>query len=459
MTGIGLEVSQKQLLKLNTNMLQSLELMTLPISELQHRIERELEENPTLNAEDPGGLSDSYEEYADRQLRNEAHELSYSDSSAYGSDLSDSHQAWLEGTVSREETLQEHLMMQLGCLKLDDATRRCAETIISDLDSSGFFSHPLEQILSPELLKVKDEALEALHSLDPAGIAAEDYRESLCLQARDVGIEEREYAAFRMMVYDALPLLRQGKTKEASQVMGTSVSETECLFSFLKTLTPYPGARFSSGPEQVIIPDLSIKQEDGRLVLRMNDSTLPILSIDAGYQNMAKEYSGASSRDEKEASSYLKKQIASGENLISQLELRRSTLEKVGKVLMQRQKGFFLFGKGSLKPLTLQDVASDIGVHATTVSRITTSKYIDTDFGILSLKSLFSSSVGNSTGEDYSKTAVKEMVRKIIEENTTGKKLSDQKISDMLKDKGISCARRTVGKYRAELGLDSSFER
>ena len=119
MTGIGLEVSQKQLLKLNTNMLQSLELMTLPISELQHRIERELEENPTLNAEDPGGLSDSYEEYADRQLRNEAHELSYSDSSAYGSDLSDSHQAWLEGTVSREETLQEHLMMQLGCLKLE----------------------------------------------------------------------------------------------------------------------------------------------------------------------------------------------------------------------------------------------------------------------------------------------------------------------------------------------------
>ncbi|MCR5732907.1 MAG: RNA polymerase sigma-54 factor, partial [Sphaerochaetaceae bacterium] len=207
------------------------------------------------------------------------------------------------------------------------------------------------------------------------------------------------------------------------------------------------------------IPDLSIKQEDGKLVLRMNDSTLPVLSIDAEYKKMAEEYTKAKSKDEKEAASYLKTQISSGENLINQLDMRRTTLEKVGRVLLQRQKGFFLFGKESLRPLTLQDVATEIGVHATTVSRITTSKYIDTDFGIIPLKNLFSSAVDNSIGEDYSKTAVKELVRKIIEENTTGKKLSDQKISDMLKDKGISCARRTVSKYRAELGLDSSFER
>lgn len=459
MSPIGLETSQRQLLKLNANMFQSLEMMTLPLPELLEKIKKELEENPTLSVDNGPEYEDSYEEYVSRQLKNEAHELSFSDSSAYGSDLSDSHQAWLEGAVANQETLQEHLMLQLGCLVLDEGTRKAAETIISDLDDSGFFSHPIDEILTKDLKAHKEEALKALHSLDPAGIAAVDYRESLYLQAIDRGLDEETLKAFKIMVYEALPLLKQDKMKEAGKLMGTNEDETKCLFSFLKTLTPYPGSRFSSELEKVIIPDLSIKQEDGRLVLRMNDSTLPSLSIDTEYRKMAEEYTKSKGKSEKEASSYLKAQISSGENLINQLEMRRSTLEKVGAVLIHRQKGFFLFGKGSLKPLTLQDVATEIGVHATTVSRITTSKYIDTDFGIFALKSLFSSAVDNSIGEDYSKTAVKELVRKIIEENTTGKKLSDQKISDMLKDKGISCARRTVSKYRAELGLDSSFER
>ncbi|MCR5732159.1 MAG: RNA polymerase sigma-54 factor, partial [Sphaerochaetaceae bacterium] len=298
MSPIGLETSQRQLLKLNANMFQSLEMMTLPLPELLERIKKELEENPTLAVEKGALNEDSYEEYASKQLRNEAHELSYSDSSAYGSDISDSHQAWLEGTITSEETLQEHLMLQLGCLKLDEKTRRAAETIISDLDSSGFFSHPLDEILTGELKEYKDEALEALHTLEPAGVAATDYKESLCLQAKDRGLEGKALKAFKEMVYEALFLLKQDKVKEASRIMGTDEEETKSLFALLKTLTPYPGARFSSGPEKIVIPDLSIKQEDGKLVLRMNDSTLPVLSIDAEYKKMAEEYTKAKSKDE-----------------------------------------------------------------------------------------------------------------------------------------------------------------
>ena len=165
-------------------------------------------------------------------------------------------------------------------------------------------------------------------------------------------------------------------------------------------------------------------------------------------------------KEEKEASKYLKAEVSSAESLINQLDLRRSTLDKVGRVLLEKQKSFFAFGPRSLKPLTLKEVADEIGVHETTVSRITTSKYIDTDWGLFQLKELFPSGIQNEdTGVTFSKTAVKDMVREIIENNTTGKALSDQKISDMLAQKGISCARRTVNKYRKELDIDSSYIR
>ena len=175
---------------------------------------------------------------------------------------------------------------------------------------------------------------------------------------------------------------------------------------------------------------------------------------------MLDEYSDSKNKEEKEASKYLKAEVSSAESLINQLDLRRSTLEKVGRVLLEKQKSFFAFGPRSLKPLTLKEVADEIGVHETTVSRITTSKYIDTDWGLFQLKELFPSGIQNEdTGVTFSKTAVKDMVREIIETNTTGKALSDQKISDMLAQKGISCARRTVNKYRKELDIDSSYIR
>lgn len=455
----SLVLTQKQTLKLNTQMIQSLELMTLPLAELQARIDSELLENPTLHAQEANS-SISYEEYVRGQVRRESESDGYSDSSAYGSDLSDSRQAWFEGALSDRITLKEYLMRQLGSTSCSDEVRQTAALIISDLDENGFYSADLDSLLSDKEKECKAEALALLHSFDPSGVCASDLRDSLVIQAENLGLEGEELQVFRRMVYEELDTLRLGKYDEAAKRLHTEKEDIEVLYKFLKTLTPYPASLFSSGYEHYIEPDLSIKTEDGKLTVRLNSSALPVLTIDSSYEEMAKELAGSRKPAEKETFRYLKKEIQDAESLIRQVDLRNTTLEKVAKVLAVKQKAFFLFGPGHLKPLTLRDVASEIGVHEATVSRITTSKYADTDWGIISLKSLFSSPVRTTGGNgDLSKEAVKEMVRKIIEDNSSGKPISDQKISDILKEKGISCARRTVNKYRKELDIDSSFER
>ena len=456
----GLELSQKQTLRLSPRMLQSLELMMLPVAELRQRIENELLENPTLVAQDRDPASVSYEEYSRGQLQRENRKEDYSDSSSYGSDLSDSHNAWLEGTLSEKETLEDHLMWQLGCSECSEGTRQTAALIISALDESGFLSRPVDEIVDEAHREYVDEALALVHTFDPVGIAAADFRDSLMIQARAYGLDDDELKILHDLVYDELERLKAGRYDEVAKRLSITRDDLDDLYAFLKTLTPYPASAFGSSQERYIVPDVSIKVEDGRLVTRLNDEAIPLLSLDTGYQQMEKDLSAGGTKQDKEAARYLKKELQSAQELIRQIDMRNSTLEKVAQVLALKQKAFFLFGPGSLKPLTLKDVAVEIGVHEATVSRVTSGKYADTDWGIIPLKSLFSSAVRTTGGqEDMSKEAVKEMVRRIIQDNDTGRPLSDQKISDILKARGVSCARRTVNKYRKELDIDSSLER
>ena len=459
MLDTSLVLAQRQQLKLNVQMLQSLEMMTLPLSELRAKIEDEAEKNPTLSLSENESNSMSYEEYASKYQSSDRVKDDYSDSAAYGSDLSDSHQAWLEGAVADEETLEDHLNMQLGCVKCSSEVRHVAEVIISSLDSNGFFTKAPQDLLKESEKPYLEEALNILHSLDPSGIACANSRESLIIQAENLGIKGEERNSFIKLVNNELEKMRAGKYAEVEKDLKIDEEELMALYSFLKTLTPFPGSKFKSGYENYIIPDLSIKKEDGKLVLRINTSELPILSVDPEYKEMLKECSTSKQKDEKEAAKYLRGEIQSAESLINQVNMRNTTLEKTGQVLLAKQKAFFLFGPQSLKPLTLKQVADEIGVHETTISRITSGKYIDTDYGILPLKTLFAAAIQSKGDEDgISRNAVKDMVKEIIE-NNSGKPLSDQKISDMLKEKGITCARRTVSKYRKELDIDSSFVR
>ncbi len=458
-----LSLSQKQQLKLSPQMLQSFELMTLPLTELQQRVKNEIESNPAL--EIPSSWEISYERFAQQKQQKESSGIddSYSDSSAYGSDrpgydteASDRRQKFMENALSSEETLQEHLLSQLGCEPLDEEEYIVGELLITNLDANGFFTEELDELVPVNFQEHLPKLLKIIRQFDPTGVGAKDWRESLVLQADAKGMRGEELTCFTDLVMDNLELMRANKQVQVAKNLDLTVEELEDLWTFLKTLTPFPGQGFSSGPEQYVIPDVSIKQEEGELVLKMNDSSLPDLRINAEFEQLAQDVGEAV--EAKKAQQYINQQIKNANELIFQIQVRNQTLYKVAQVLIREQRGFFLLGPQYMKPLTQKSVAQEIGVHETTVSRISTAKWIDTDWGIIPIKKLFSSSVG-ADGAEHSKQAVKEIIRQILEAHEGKKALSDQKISNLLKERGISVARRTVAKYRNELNIDPSFIR
>ncbi|MDT4761869.1 RNA polymerase factor sigma-54 [Sphaerochaeta sp. PS] len=455
---LSLSLSQKQQLKLSPQLLQSFELMALPLAELQQKIKAEIESNPAL--EIPSGREASYEVFAEKSRESEKVSDTYSDSSSYGSDrsgyddeASDRQQSFLENALSDEETLQEHLLSQLGCEALSELEYEVGMILITNLDSNGFYVEEPLELLNEEQKPLLEPMLHLLHSFDPPGVAVRNWRESLIAQAEAKGLKGEELAQFTLLVEDNLELMRANKQAQVAKNLGITLEDLEDLYGFLKTLTPYPGQGFASGPELFVIPDLSIRKEEGDLMLRMNSSSLPDLVIHSDFEAFSQEKDVP-----KEAMNYVQEQLKRANSLIFQVQLRNQTLYKVAQVLAEFQREFFLYGPEFIKPLTQKSVADQIGVHETTVSRISTAKWIDTDWGIIPIKRLFSSAVGDE-GEQVSKSAAKEIIRQILEEHQGKKALSDQKISDLLKERGITVARRTVAKYRNELNIDPSFIR
>lgn len=491
----GLSLAQKQQLKLSPQLIQSFELMTLPLQELQAKIQTEIESNPAL--EIPEGRELSFDAYANAQLKSENsnREDDYSDSSSYGSDefreaptpesygsasgsdygansdygtgggyddeASDRQHQFIEGALSHDETLQEHLLGQLGCTPLSPEEQRIGELIISNLDDNGFHRKNPSSLIKQSQSTMLKKMLALIQTFDPPGVCATDFRESLIIQARNDGLVGKDLAQFSSLVNDHLEQMRAGKTKEVAKALDINEEELDTLYSYLKTLTPYPGQLYSSGPDEFVIPDISVRQVDGELLFKLNDESLPALRINPEFSELGSELQGRKSEEAKEATAFIQQSIKDATNLIGQVQLRNQTLRKVGLALVKYQRDFFLYGPRFLKPLTLKVIADEVSLHETTISRISQAKWIDTDWGILPIKSLFSNAVSTTSGntDDLSKNAVKEIVREIIEAHEGPKALSDQKISDMLKERGISVARRTVAKYRGELNIDSSFIR
>jgi len=449
--GLQLDLSLKQQLKLSPQLIQSLELMTLPLTELQARIQTALESNPTLELPDGNITSIDALPDDDKQRDNDDYA---SESGSPDSEASDRHQLFMENALAGKETLSDHLLSQFGCIPMDEQIYNTGEILITALDSNGFLPQNPEALLKDNQKRLLPSVLSVIQSLDPIGVGAHDWKESLMIQAKAKHLGEEELTLFHGLVYDNLDLMRSGKIDQVAKALNTDEEEVNALFSFLKTLTPFPGQDYASGPEQFVIPDLSIHQEEGKLVMRLNDSSLPRLTIDPMYEEMEKTM--GKSEQEKQTKEYLQSQLKDANLLISQIAMRNQTLDKVGQVLLVEQSEFFLKGPKYLKPLTQRDVADKIGVHETTVSRIATAKWIDTDWGILPLKQLFSNAVGDG---GQSKNSVKELVKEIILSNSSGKALSDQKISDLLLEKGVKVARRTVAKYRGELNIVPAFVR
>ena len=450
---LGLDLSMQQQLRINAQLLQTMETLTLSSQELREKVEKEAETNPVMILRDKATSYDSLSmRYRSETERSEG----YSDSEPYESDERPN---WIEGMVHEKEDLKTHLLKELGLIQLPEDVRKASETLITAMDRNGFVGEDPESLLPDALKPCLEEALGTIQQLEPAGVGARDWKESLLIQAEDKGMKGHELETFRKLVDGELDNLRLGRIDVIAKDLRIEKEDVEAFSVFLRSLTPFPGRQYSSEYENLVTPELSIKTVDGKLTLSLNRDAIPLFEIDENYARMREELKKESGPEAKEASKYLREKLQSAESLKSQIDARCSALLRLGAFLMERQKDFFLKGPVFLKALTMKEAADEIGVHEATVSRLAASKYIDTDFGIYPIRMMFSSQVASSGGENYSKNAVKEMIRTIISENDTGKPLSDQKISEMLAERGIKAARRTVAKYRNELDISSSFDR
>lgn len=469
--GLSLTLSQKQTLSLSPLMLQRLELMALPLTELQEKIKEAIESNPAL--EIPVAKDNSWENIAE-MIPTKSREDDYSDASEYGSDqygiydneAADRAQKFLENAISERESLMTHLINRLHLDNISEEEREIGELLISNLDKDGFNRIPLDEILSEDnnvILRntnyTHDEKQQLIYKMkniiqnyEPVGCCCDSWKESLFVQAKFLRLENEYHESFKKLIEDELEKVRANKLKTVAKDINVDDDTLDYFLTFLKTLTPFPGSQYDSGIENYVIPDLSIHVINGKFEFHTSAANLPDLTISKDFVSLSEETS------DKETKKYIREQTKAAKELIDQIDMRNKNLFKLGTILIEKQSEFFIKGLKAIKPLTQKEVALEMDVHETTVSRLANSKWIETDWGIISVKQLFSSSMESSDGTT-SKTAIKETIKEILDNHEGPKALSDQKIADILNEKGISIARRTVTKYRKELNIDSTYIR
>lgn len=443
---------QEQRLKMNPQLFQSIKLMALPVVDLRERIQEEIDKNPALEVLEDRSIVSLDASYAPHKEEDDYFESS-SDSGfpRRGSDEdSDEQRKFIEGVLSRPETLQEHLLWQLRLQPISDELRRVGELLIQNLDADGFHKEPLDLLLKDLPESVSQAALALVRALDPQGTCTADYHESLAVQAALLPDAPEGI----LDVIEHLELLDRGKLGEAAKKVKRSEAEIREILERIRELTPFPGRQFDSSETRFVTPDIQVLRKDGEFIILLNDEEIPILGINPFFMQLSGGKDG-----EKPVRDFVKENIKEARWFIRSINQRNHTLLRVARAVVEFQRPFFAKGPKFLAPLTLKDIAAEIGVHETTVSRIANGKYMQTEWGIFEIRHFFTNSISGagSSGSRYSKEGVKEIIKEIIQEEEGH--LSDQDIADLLARKGIPLARRTVAKYRKELDLGSSYTR
>ena len=422
--------------------------------ELREKIAEEVERNPALEVIDDPATVSLDAAVIPRREEDEYFEAS-SDSGfvRQGGEAADAKQRFIEGVLSRPETLQEYLLWQLRLQPVDEELRGICETLIQNLDDDGFHKEAPENLFKPPPARL-DAALRLVRTLDPQGTCTADYRESLRAQI-DL-LPDAEPGISDALNY--LELLEKGRFGEAAKKMRCTEEDARLFLERIKQLSPFPGRRFASAGSDVryVVPDIQVVKKEGEFALVLNDEEIPVLGINPFFMKLA---SGEKTKDGKSARDFVKENIKEARWFISSVNQRNHTLLRVARAILEFQRAFFVDGPKYLAPLTLRDIARELGVHETTVSRTANGKYIQTEWGIFELRHFFSNSISGagSSGSRYSKEGVKEIIKEMI--MGEDRNLSDQEISGLLARRGIPLARRTVAKYRAELDLGSSYTR
>lgn len=359
-----------------------------------------------------------------------------------------------ETFLSSPVTLADHLQSQLAVLIMSENVRDAADNIIGNLDENGYLTTSLEEIAESGQHSMADvqEGLRMVQSLDPAGIAAKDLPECLLLQ-----LESRngKGGVAWQIVANHLKLLETRQIKEIAKQMGRPIEHVQIALDVIRHLDPYPGLRYSSQGARQVEPDVYIFKEGDEYIIQLNDDDLPQLRLNAQYRKMLDRDQEPS----KEIRNYVKDRYAAAIQLIKNIEQRKQTILKVCQSIVRRQQEFLERGIDQLKPMMIKEVAEEIGVHPSTVSRAVASKYADTPQGVFELRYFFSEAVQGTAGSATPLLILKRRVKKMIEEEDAKHPLTDEQITARLKAEGIDVTRRTVAKYREDMKIPSTHQR
>jgi RNA polymerase sigma-54 factor len=509
--GMGLEAKQVMGLKqvLAPRMIQSMEILQLPIAALQERIERELQENPVLELKDTGPVSEADAEAdgtpapaeangaaTDEKFNPEAplkhdatdpgaelefkrlealdrdwdgmfNEDEHRPSRAALDELGDRKLDAMQNIVERPQSLQDHLAEQLADLELNEADKLLALHVISFVDRTGYVGRRNEkdEFLPVSLLEIAstftppttpervEQVLHTVQELDPPGVAARDLRECLLLQVQD---ETPQRDLVRRIILDHLEDVAHNRLPAIHKRTGADLEHIRQAVEVVKHLNPKPGNQYSPEGTRYVTPDVIIeKNEDGGYDIRLTDDWAPRLNIPKRYYQMYKNRDG-----DPQTREYLKKKLQSAEWLKDAIEQRRNTLEKVTRAIVGHQKAFLDYGPDFIEPLKMQQIADQVGVHVTTVSRAVDDKWVMTPRGVFPLKRFFVGAATNKeTGEQIPWEKVKKALLEMVHEEDKHNPLSDEELEERLQKAGYPVKRRTVTKYRKLLNIPSSRER
>jgi RNA polymerase sigma-54 factor len=466
-------LAQKLEQRLSPQQIQLMKLLQVPTMELDQRIKQEIEENPALEE----GADFEDDDYGDQQ------EDDYDDNDDLDFDISDyidedgsDYKTRANNTskddeervipLSGEQSFQERLTEQLHLLDLTDDQFMIADTIIGNLDESGYLNREIEAIVddlafSANVSTTEEEVLEMLNviqELDPAGVGARDLQECLIIQINRMQDGDISRFTAKVILEQCFEEFTKKHYDKIAKKLEIEDNDLKDAIDIILRLNPKPGGSMieASKNQQQIIPDFMITEFEGTLDLSLNGRNAPELKVSREYEQMLRNYAeGAkTSRSDKEALMFVKQKLDGAKWFIDAIKQRQNTLLTTMHAIMEYQRDYFLTGdEVNLKPMILKDIAEIVGLDISTISRVANSKYVQTNYGIYALKYFFSESLSTDSGEEVSTREVKKILTDAIEAENKRKPLTDEKLMELLKEKGYNIARRTVAKYREQLNI------
>jgi len=460
-----------QKLILTPSLQQAIKLLPMSTLELSDLLNQEMVENPMLEevpTEDlqPAEAATTPEKTSDAEKLNKTDTWDDQDYEYFFGDyLDDGYRARvpqemkelppIENTLSTSTSLADHLSWQLSMQTDDPVLRDVGKAIIGNLDDDGYLVASSDELASMGPWSVEDveRALRLVQGFDPIGVAARDLQECLLMQIRHLGLDG---TPTERIVAEHLRLLQNHQVPEIARKLGLTIDELKEHIEVIRNLDPKPGSRLNPAPSQYVIPDVYVMKVEDQYVAVLNEDGLPQMRISPVYRRLL-DKGAVENTDETRA--YVKDKFRSALWLIKSVEQRQKTIHKVANSIINFQREFLDQGIEHLRPLVLRDVANDIGMHESTVSRVVTNKYMHTPQGVFEMKYFFHSGISSSYGESVSSVTIKQRIRKIIENEDPRKPLSDSKIVNILQREGLELARRTIAKYREELKIPTSNQR